>query len=84
MHSAIHPIMAQAKECLLIPDNAQSKAFDLGAIAQRVRAKYLMLAHLMSPIEAEWQYLSMFPALREGGLGGGQWISCGCRPLGVG
>jgi hypothetical protein len=56
--------MAQAKECLLIPVNAQSKTFGLGAIAQRVRAKYLMLTHLKSPIDAEWQYLSMFPALR--------------------
>ena len=57
VHSAIHPVMG--------PDNGsgmypyayyrQSNVFDLGAMAQRVGAKHLMLTHLIPPLGAERQ-----------------------------
>jgi ribonuclease Z len=58
VHSAIHPIMAPDKGSGMFPYAyyRQSTASDLGAMAQRAGAKYLMLTHLIPPIGADQQY----------------------------
>jgi ribonuclease Z len=58
VHSAIHPIMGPDKGSGMFPYAyyRQSTASDLGAMAQRAGAKYLMLTHLIPPIGADQQY----------------------------
>lgn len=57
VHSATHPIFgpgsASGYPALLY--NRQSSASDLGAMAKRAGAKYLMLTHLIPPLGAERQ-----------------------------
>jgi ribonuclease Z len=57
VHSAIHPIMAPDKGSGMFPYAyyRQSTAPDLGAMAERAGAKYLMLTHLIPPIGADLQ-----------------------------
>jgi ribonuclease Z len=57
VHSTIHPIMGPDKASGMYPYAyyRQSNAFDLGAMAKRAGAKYLMLTHLMPPIGADRQ-----------------------------
>jgi ribonuclease Z len=57
VHSTIHPIMGPDKDSGMYPYAyyRQSNAFDLGALAQRAGAKYLMLTHLIPPIGADRQ-----------------------------
>ena len=58
VHSAIHPIMGPDKGSGMFPYAylRQSSVPDLGAMAQRAGAKYLMLTHLIPPIGADQQY----------------------------
>jgi ribonuclease Z len=58
VHSAIHPDMAPDKGSGMPPYAyyRQSTVSDLGAMAKRAGAKYLMLTHLIPPIGAEQQY----------------------------
>jgi len=58
VHSAIHPIMGPDKGSGMFPYAyyRQSTASDLGGIAKRACAKYLMLTHLIPPIGADQQY----------------------------
>ena len=58
VHSTIHPIMAPEKGSGMFPYAyyRQSTASDLGAMAKRAGAKYLMLTHLIPPIGADQQY----------------------------
>ena len=57
VHSTIHPIMGPDKDSTMPPllYYRQSTASDLGAMAKRADAKYLMLTHLLPPIGAERQ-----------------------------
>jgi ribonuclease Z len=57
VHSTIHPIMGPDKDSGMYPYAyyRQSNAFDLGALAKRAGAKYLMLTHLIPPIGADRQ-----------------------------
>lgn len=57
VHSTIHPIMGPDKGSGFFPHAyfRQSNAFDLGALAKRAGAKYLMLTHLIPPLWAEKQ-----------------------------
>jgi ribonuclease Z len=58
VHSAIHPIMGPNKGSGMFAYAylRQSSVPDLGAMAQRAGAKYLMLTHLIPPIGADQQY----------------------------
>jgi ribonuclease Z len=58
VHSAVHPVMGPDKGSGMFPYAyyRQSTASDLGALAQRAGAKYLMLTHLIPPIGADQQY----------------------------
>jgi ribonuclease Z len=58
VHSAIHPIMGPDKGSGMFPYAyyRQSTVLDLGAMAQRAGAKYLMLTHLIPPIGADEHY----------------------------
>src|SRR5215470_16474861 len=58
VHSAIHPIMGPDKGSGMFAYAylRQSSVPDLGAMAQRAGAKYLMLTHLIPPIGADQQY----------------------------
>jgi ribonuclease Z len=58
VHSTIHPIMGPDNGSGMLPYAyyRQSTASDLGAMAKRVGAKYLMLTHLIPPIGADQQY----------------------------
>jgi ribonuclease Z len=55
VHSAIHPVMGPDRDSGMPPPlfHRQSSATDLGAMAQRAGAKYLMLTHLIPMIGAE-------------------------------
>lgn len=57
VHSTIHPIMRPDKGSGMFPYAyyRQSTAGDLGAMAKRAGAKYLMLTHLIPPIGADRQ-----------------------------
>jgi ribonuclease Z len=57
VHSTIHPIMGPDKGSGMFPYAfyRQSTVSDLGAMAKRVGAKYLMLTHLIPAIGAEQQ-----------------------------
>ena len=57
VHSTIHPIMGPDKDSTMPPllFYRQSTASDLGAMAKRTGAKYLVLTHLLPPIGAERQ-----------------------------
>jgi ribonuclease Z len=57
VHSTIHPVMGPDKSSGMPPPifYRQSSASDLGAMAKRVGAKYLMLTHLIPPVGAERQ-----------------------------
>jgi ribonuclease Z len=81
VHSAIHPIMGPGKGSDMYPYAyyRQSAVPDLGAMAERAGAKYLMLTHLIPPIGADQQYPFKVPgkplteadyetATREGGF----------------
>ena len=83
VHSAIHPIMGPDKGSGMFPYAyyRQSTASDLGAMAQRAGAKYLVLTHLIPPIGADQQYPFKVPgkpltvadyrkAARDGGFTG--------------
>jgi ribonuclease Z len=83
VHSAIHPIMGPGKGSDMYPYAyyRQSTVPDLGAMAQRAGAKYLMLTHLIPPIGADQQYPFKVPgkplteadyrkAAQEGGFTG--------------
>jgi len=58
VHSAIHPVMAPGLGSGLFPYAyyRQTTVPDLGAMAQRAGAKYLMLTHLIPSIGAPQQY----------------------------
>lgn len=58
VHSVVHPIMGPDKGSGMYPYAyyRQSSAPDLGAMAKRAGAKYLMLTHLIPPIGADQQY----------------------------
>jgi ribonuclease Z len=83
VHSAIHPIMGPGRGSDMYPYAyyRQSTVPDLGAMAQRAGAKYLMLTHLIPPIGATQQYPFKVPgkplaemdyrnAAQEGGFKG--------------
>jgi ribonuclease Z len=55
VHSTIHPVMGPDRDSSMPPPlfYRQASAPDLGAMAQRSRAKYLMLTHLIPMIGAE-------------------------------
>ena len=57
VHSTIHPILGPDKGSGFFPHAyyRQSNAYDLGALAKRAGAKYLMLTHMISPIGADRQ-----------------------------
>ena len=57
VHSAIHPVMGPDRDSGMRPDGfyRQSTALDLGAMAQRVGAKHLVLTHLTPPPGAPMQ-----------------------------
>jgi ribonuclease Z len=57
VHSAIHPVLGPDGGSGFPPllFNRQSAASDLGAMAKRAGAKYLMLTHLIPPLGAERQ-----------------------------
>jgi ribonuclease Z len=57
VHSTMHPIMGPDHDSGMPPEvfNRQSSTSDLGAMAQRVHAKYLMLTHLGPSIGAARQ-----------------------------
>jgi ribonuclease Z len=58
VHSAIHPVMGPGRGSDMYPYAyyRQSTVPDLGAMAQRAGAKYLVLTHLIPPIGANQQY----------------------------
>jgi ribonuclease Z len=58
VHSAIHPIMAPDKGSGMFAYAyyRQSTVPDLGAMAQRAGAKYLVLTHLIPPLGSDQQY----------------------------
>jgi ribonuclease Z len=58
VHSAIHPVMGPGRGSDMYPYAyyRQSTVPDLGAMAQRAGARYLMLTHLIPPIGADQQY----------------------------
>jgi len=58
VHSAIHPVMGPDHGSGMYPYAyyRQTTVPDLGAMAQRAGAKYLMLTHLIPPIGAAQQY----------------------------
>ena len=56
VHSTAHPVMGPNSGLPQGNFNRQSSASDLGALAKRVGAKYLMLTHLSPPIGAELAY----------------------------
>ena len=83
VHSAIHPIMGPDKGSEMFPYAyyRQSTVPDLGAMAQRVGARHLMLTHLIPPLGADQQYPFKVPgrplteddyvrAARDGGFTG--------------
>jgi ribonuclease Z len=55
VHSTIHPNMGPHKDSGMPPPlfYRQSTASDLGAMAKRTGAKYLVLTHLLPPVGAE-------------------------------
>ena len=57
VHSTIHPVLAPDKGSGFFPHAyyRQSTASDLGGLAQRVGAKFLMLTHLIPPVGADRQ-----------------------------
>jgi ribonuclease Z len=57
VHSTIHPVMGPDRDSGMRPDafHRQATAFDLGAMAQRVGAKHLVLTHLIPPPGAPMQ-----------------------------
>jgi ribonuclease Z len=57
VHSTIHPAMGPDKGSGFFPHAyfRQSNALDLGAMAKRAGAKYLMLTHMIPPLGAEKQ-----------------------------
>ncbi len=57
VHSTMHPIMGPDRDSGMPPEvfNRQSSTTDLGAMAQRVQAKYLILTHLGPSIGAARQ-----------------------------
>ena len=57
VHSTIHPVMGPDRDSGMRPDGfyRQSTASDLGAMAQRVGAKHLVLTHLIPPPGAPTQ-----------------------------
>jgi ribonuclease Z len=57
VHSTIHPILGPDKGSGFFPHAfyRQSTASDLGAMAKRTGAKYLVLTHLIPPVGAEQQ-----------------------------
>jgi len=57
VHSTIHPIMGPDKGSGFFPYAyfRQSNAFDLGVLAERAGARYLMLTHMIPPLGAEKQ-----------------------------
>src|SRR5262245_38834653 len=57
VHSTIHPVMGPEKDSGFFPHAyfRQSNAFDLGTMAKRAGAKYLMLTHMIPPLGAEKQ-----------------------------
>jgi ribonuclease Z len=57
VHSTMHPIMGPDRDSGMPPEvfNRQSSTTDLGAMAQRVNAKHLMLTHLGPSIGAAEQ-----------------------------
>src|SRR5215831_5658314 len=57
VHSTIHPVMGPEKGSGFFPHAyfRQSNAFDLGAMAKRASARYLMLTHMIPPLAAEKQ-----------------------------
>jgi len=57
VHSTIHPVMGPEKGSGFFPHAyfRQSNAFDLGAMAKRAGARYLMLTHMIPPLAAEKQ-----------------------------
>ncbi|MGQ0579935.1 MAG: MBL fold metallo-hydrolase [Betaproteobacteria bacterium] len=63
VHSTIHPVMGPDRDSGLRPDAfyRQSTAFDLGAMAQRVGAKHLVLTHLIPPPGAPTQGVFKVP-----------------------
>jgi ribonuclease Z len=56
VHSTSHPIMGPDSGLPQANFNRQSSASDLGAMAKRVGAKYLVLTHLSPPLGAEQGY----------------------------
>jgi ribonuclease Z len=83
VHSAIHPIMAPDKGSGMFAYAyyRQSTAPDLGAMAQRAGATYLVLTHLIPPLGADQQYPFKVPgkplteadyrkAVQDGGFAG--------------
>jgi ribonuclease Z len=56
VHSTTHPVMGPNSGLPQGNFNRQSSTSDLGAMAKRVGAKYLMLTHLSPPIGAEQAY----------------------------
>ncbi len=83
VHSTIHPIMGPDKGSGFFPHAyfRQSNAFDLGAMAKRTGAKYLVLTHMIPPLGAEKQGPFKIPggplteadyrkAVEESGFGG--------------
>jgi ribonuclease Z len=58
VHSVIHPIMGPGNGSDMYPYAyyRQTSAPDLGAMAKRTGAKYLVLTHLIPPIGADRQY----------------------------
>jgi ribonuclease Z len=63
VHSAIHPVMGPDRDSGMPPPifNRQSSASDLGAMANRVNAKHLVLTHLIPPPGAPQQGLWKVP-----------------------
>jgi ribonuclease Z len=57
VHSTMHPIMGPDRDSGMPPEvfNRQSSTTDLGAMAQRVNAKHLVLTHLGPSIGAAFQ-----------------------------
>ncbi len=57
VHSTIHPVLAPEKGSGFFPHAyyRQSTASDLGRMAQRAGAKFLMLTHLIPPVGADRQ-----------------------------
>jgi ribonuclease Z len=83
VHSTIHPVMAPGKGSTMFAYAyyRQSTASDLGAMAKRAGAKYLILTHLIPPLGADQQYPFKVPggplteadykkAARDGGFTG--------------